>query len=155
MTSTITMDGYDRALQAEPQLQPIVRLVDALIALRRPSDRLCVGCVWELIVKPMVSPLIGWGRGYPLEQAQDPEPNGSRRLRVTRASESRRVDLTPFLVDGATFLAEDDDETPATTDTEKWMRTSEAFDAFTDRLLAKLDRADPANGHGIGRKVTT
>ena len=38
-----------------------------------------------------------------------------------------------------------------TTDTEKWLRTSEAWDAFTRPLLARLWDADPGNGHGIGR----
>jgi hypothetical protein len=37
------------------------------------------------------------------------------------------------------------------TDTERWLRSSEAFDAFTDVLLCRLSEADPANGHGIGR----
>jgi hypothetical protein len=150
------IDPYDRAVQAEPQLRPIVRLVEALVDLRRPSDRLCAGCVWETIVKPLVSPLVGWGRGYPPEQAKDRDSWQPRRLRVTRASEirprSRHVDLTPYLVDARQLLDEDDDQLPATSETERWLRTSEAYDAVTGRLLAKLDQADPGNGHGIGRK---
>lgn len=38
----------------------------------------------------------------------------------------------------------------ATTDTEKWMRTSEAFDVVTDKWIDRLEKADPGNGHGLG-----
>ena len=68
--ATTTTTDYQRALNAEPALQPVVDLVDALCALVRPSDRLCSGCVWERIVKPMVRPLIGWERAATLPSRQ-------------------------------------------------------------------------------------
>ncbi len=137
--------AYERALQAEPKLAAVVRVVDALCVLVRPTDRLCHGCVWETIVKPLVSPLIGWGRGYPSKPASDPDPDNPSGLRIISGSEML-----------AAYEAAQVTRTPATTDTEKWLRTPEAYDAFTDMLLDRLERADPANGHGIGRheKVT-
>jgi hypothetical protein len=135
--TTISPD-YQRALAAEPRLRPVEALVDALCTLRRPTDRLCAGCVWEQIVKPLVSPYLGWGRAYAPRPARDPDPTatGERLLKVRTGlmaeMEERRL--------------------PATTDTERWLRTSEAYDAVTDVLLARLDAADPANGHGIGRE---
>jgi hypothetical protein len=56
-------DGYTRALDAEPRLQPIVAMVDALCALAGPDTRICSACAWEHIVKPLCMPLIGWERG--------------------------------------------------------------------------------------------
>ena len=38
-----------------------------------------------------------------------------------------------------------------TTENERWLRTTEAWDAFTNVLLERLEKADPGNGHGIGR----
>jgi hypothetical protein len=134
MTTTTFTTGFQRALDAEPRLRPMVRLVDALCALVRPTDRMCSGCVWESIVKPLVVPLVGWGGGYMPEQATD-NPRALRECVFTRsdlaALEARRI--------------------PATTDTEAWLRTSQAYDAFTDEPLARLKAADPANDHGIGR----
>jgi len=45
---------YLRAVAAEPRLRAVERAVDALVALVRPSYRLCYACVWERIVKPLV-----------------------------------------------------------------------------------------------------
>jgi hypothetical protein len=39
----------------------------------------------------------------------------------------------------------------ADTDTERWMREQEAYDAVTNTLLARLWDADPGTGCGIGR----
>lgn len=102
LSATTTTDLYARALDAEPHLRAAECLVDLLCTLVRPDDRMCAGCVWEQILKPLVVPLVGWGRreGY---------------------------------------------------ESEPWLRTSEAFDVVTDRWLARLDEADPANGHGMGR----
>jgi hypothetical protein len=118
----------------------VEKVVDTFIKLVRPTDELCHACVWELIVKPLVSPWVGNGRGYPTEQAKDPDPTGERFLRAISAAD---------------WIKNQPDRAPAETETEKWMRTSEAYDAFTDVLLARLYEADPANGHGIGRKDMT
>lgn len=131
-----TTDRYQRALAAEPNLRIAVSVVDALTALVRPDDRLCASCVWELILKPLVSPLIGWERGYPPLSAADPTSGLPQPVRLSELlaepSERRR---------------------PASTDTERWLRSNEAWDGFTDPLLRRLDDADPGNGHGIGRAI--
>lgn len=128
--------AYDRALAAEPRLRAIVTTVDALIELVRPGDTMCSGCVWDAIVKPLAIPLIGWERGYPPDTAKDPSPDGGWRM-----------------LSGGDLMAEYEEAqqrlAPATTDTEKWLRTSEAWDAFTGALIDRLHTADPGNGHGI------
>lgn len=133
---------FERAIAAEPRLRTVVTLVDALIELTRPDDTLCGSCVWEDIVKPLVSPLIGWERGYPPAVAKD------------KPAVTEDPDTWP-LVSGADWLAEseaaDKQRIPATTDTEKWLRTTEAWDAFTRILIDRLETADPGNGHGIAR----
>lgn len=131
-----TSAGYRRALAAEPCLRAVVATVDALCDFVRRGDTMCAGCVWERIVKPLTSPWIGWERGYPAEQADDP---AERPLyRVVRASDLERRER----------------RLPAETETEAWLRTSEAYDAFTDELLRRLDAADPGTGHGIHRRRT-
>jgi hypothetical protein len=128
-------DNYRRALDAEPRLQPIERIVDVLCSIVRPNDQMCAGCVWELIVKPLTSNLVGWGRGYPTKQAKDPTP-----------------DAPPFEVLAASDILKRTKSRPTPeSETEAWMRTTEAWDAVTNTWLTKLDKADPANGHGIGR----
>lgn len=128
--------AYRRALDAEPQLQPAVRVVDALCALVRADDYLCHACVWESIVKPLVDPWVGWDRGYLPQQASD-APRDTW----------EPINLTDYLKH-----TRDDRKLPADTDTERWLRTSEAFDAFTGVLIDRLYAADPGNGHGIGRQ---
>lgn len=126
--------AYTRALQAEPQLEPVVRVVDALCALVRADDTLCYACVWELILKPLVTPWLGIGRGHFPETAPD-TPRGTW----------APIDLAPHL------NGEDQKVVPADTDTERWLRGSDAFEAFSNTLLERLYVADPGRGHGIGR----
>ena len=132
MTQTAT--SYQRALNADPGLRAIDDVVDALCAVVRPSDTLCAGCVWEAIIKPLARPLVGWERGYPPDQAEDPET--SLALRITSAAE---------------LTAQVANRVPAATDTERWMRTSEAYDAVTDAWFHRLHMADPGHGHGMAR----
>jgi hypothetical protein len=127
--------AYERVLRVEPRLKAVVRVVDALIQFVRPTDELCHGCVWEVMVKPLTSPLIGWGRGYPPRQAKDPDP----------------AETWPRFYRAADLMREGDPRIPATAETEKWLRSSEAWDAFTDVLIGRLYEADPANGCDIKR----
>jgi hypothetical protein len=129
--------NYRRALDAEPKLRAIERAVDALCALVRPGDTLCAGCAWETIIKPLTIPLLGWDRGYPNEPAAEPDLTaGVRRFRVHSLAE---------------LAARDDRRVQAETETEKWLRSSVAYDAVTDEWIARLHNADPGNGHGIGK----
>lgn len=132
-------DAYARTLDAEPALRAVDRLVDALCALVRPTDALCHACVWDEIVKPLVTPLVGWERGV-VPQAPDEHQGAAD--------------------DGARFRCLADMPEPAPvpepeTETERWLRSAEAFDAVTDVWLARLEAADPGNGHGIGRIRST
>lgn len=129
-------DPFRRALDAEPMLRAIDAMVDALVALapsRRSGQPMCAGCIWDLIVKPLASPWVGWERGFHPDVAEDPRPDEDPlSLRIMSAADWT---LPP--------------RTDATTDTERWLRTSEAFDLVTDEWLRRLDAADPANGHGF------
>jgi hypothetical protein len=69
---------FRRALAADYRLQAVDRMVRALVALaptRRSGIPMCVGCVWDLILKPAVVPILGWERGYPPKDAKDPDPD--------------------------------------------------------------------------------
>jgi hypothetical protein len=113
------------------------RLVTTLCEFVRPSDFLRHGCLWERMVKPLVRPLVGYERGFFPKVAADPPASGESGWRFLNRAELLAHDSRPRV--------------PATTDTEQWMRTSEAWDAVTRVLLARMWDADPANGCGIGR----
>lgn len=128
---------YRRALEAEPDLQALEAAVYVIAQTARPDEPFCPGCLWEEILKPLVTPIVGWERGAPRQQARDAAP--------------------PGVFEAPTALNLSDLETPdipaPTSDTEKWLRTSEPFDAVTDKWLADLDAAGTAvraaPGHGI------
>lgn len=127
-----TTSDYQRALDAEPQLGTAVLAVNALCALAGPENSMCSGCAWELIIKPICLPYIGHCRGVPLTQATD---------------STGVLDL--LITPDELFALPDAPE--ATSDTERWLRTIEAYDAFTRPLIARLEAADPGNGCRIGR----
>ncbi|MFD6973554.1 hypothetical protein [Streptomyces sp. NPDC059949] len=136
MTTTARQTDLDRATRAEPRLQAVINIVTALTALVRPTDTMCGGCVWDEIIKPLALPLIGWERGYQPAEAEDPDPD--RMWRLINASDW-----------AAGWQDAEKARTPATTDTEKWLRTSEAWDSVCGELIRRLNDADPANGHGV------
>lgn len=130
-------DLYEKALQAEPQLQVLARMVAAFVALapsRRSKRPMCAGCIWESILKPLVRPWVGWERGYaPKPAMAQPRAAVVLDLRSWLGQQSPRSRPHP------------DNEVEA------WLRSSEAFDVVTDRWLNDLRRADPGHGHGIPR----
>lgn len=129
-------DPYEKALQAEPQLRTIARMVAAFMALaptRRSKRSMCAACVWERILKPLATPWVGWERGYAPDQA----PSQLR-------DSWKPIELSVLLATPDPDRPEPDNEIEA------WLRSSEAFDVVANRWLADLNRADPANGHGIG-----
>ena len=130
---------YQRALDAEPVLRAMACAVDTICTLVRKGDALCAGCVCEAIIKPLVHPWVGWGRGYPAEQAKD----------VPRFCASLAELVAEIDVD-------DRDRSPATTETERWLRTSEAFDAVTDEWLGRRSflRSCGQPGHQLLSKRT-
>lgn len=134
--SAPAVDAFARAVAADPRLRALDALVDALCTLVRSGDVMCSGCVWEEIVKPLASDAIGWERGYRPEHADDaPRTLASRMMTFSQLQAS--VDARK--------------PQPATSETEKWLRTSDAWDAVTDMWIRRLQVADPANGHGIAR----
>ncbi|MGH3793875.1 MAG: hypothetical protein ACRDSP_03195 [Pseudonocardiaceae bacterium] len=112
--------AYDRALASEPQLCDVERLVDQLCKHARPGDYERYGHMWEWIVKALVSPLVGDERGLIPRQVGD-EPSG------------RFISMADFM-----DLAAPGRYTTPTSETEKWMRGSEAFDAVMNELRSRL-----------------
>jgi hypothetical protein len=127
-------DPFERALAAEPTLRVIDRMVRTLAAnapTRRSKRPFCSACVWESILKPLARHWVGWERGDPIDQAPDAPRDSWEPISLSE------------------LLAQPDDRPAAQSVTEKWLRSSAAFDAVTDRWLKLLHDADPANGHGI------
>jgi hypothetical protein len=95
--------AYERALQAVPKLRAVADVVEILRLLVRPTDQLCYGCIWDSIIKPLVRPWVGWGRGYPPKPAKDPDNAFPRFINVGEA------------------MREADPRIPAETETEKYL----------------------------------
>lgn len=82
-------DPFDRALAAEPRLRAVdrmVRLIAAQAPTRRSGKPQCAACVWTGILKPLVTPLVGWARGE-TRQASDQPPG--RFVALTRTDLAR------------------------------------------------------------------
>lgn len=136
-TKTVTTDAeaYRRAVDLEPRLLAVEAMVRALVALAPTDEPFCSGCLWSGVLKPLARPLVGWDRARPRLDAQPKRPGSS---------------WTP--VDLAPVLALPGPPEPSTAE-EAWLRTTEAFDAVTDPLLALLDDADPALGCGYPGRI--
>ncbi|WP_433516502.1 hypothetical protein ACQP2T_13575 [Nonomuraea sp. CA-143628] len=83
------------------------------------ESRWCANAFFSTAVKPFLLELVGNGRGYPPECANDP----------TKMRE-------PIVWEEA--FAAQDDRIPATTPFEEMLRTSEAYDLVYDRLYLPL-----------------
>src|SRR4051794_41812555 len=112
-----TEANYRRALAAEPQLRAVDHLVTTMCTFVRPSDSLCHGCAWKRMVKPLVTRLVGWERGMAYT-AHDPDPDDGATLKV--------VNLGALMDEHDQAAAH---RPPADTDTERWMRGQEAYNA--------------------------
>lgn len=129
----------ERACAVDRRIRALDQAVTGLCAAAELADGpACAACVWERVVKPLALPLVGWERGLPPLAVKDPRPPGA-----------------PLHVMGIGALLEEMDEqksrrTPASSETERWLRSQEAWDAVTGAWLARLHEADPAAGHGIG-----
>ncbi|MEV8112325.1 hypothetical protein [Pseudarthrobacter oxydans] len=124
-------EHYRLALEAEPALAAVEAVVDLICDKGLPSQK-----AWSSIVKPLALPFIGNMRGIGADSATNP----------------RRPDLNPtermeHLIGSMTDLGEhvaklEKYRLPATTATEEWMRTSEAWDAVTTVWIQKMKKAD-------------
>lgn len=137
MTVT-TLDPVRRAIIADHHIRALDRAIRTIAALAPNPDAevhdpdagipLCHGCLWSGVVKPLAKLLLGPARGE-LAEAAD------------RADIPKPVDLAALF---------DEPERPeAATETERWLRSGEAYDQVTDVWLALLRDADPANGCGL------
>ena len=104
------------------------------VAYIRRGDTFCYACYWDGVLKRLLFPLVGHGRQFMPDQAADPDPNAAPSYEIVRLAD---FELPKVLA--------------AETDTERWMRTSEAWNAVSDYLLAIVYVADPGNGHGFER----
>ncbi|MEJ2814002.1 hypothetical protein WBN73_20940 [Paenarthrobacter sp. CCNWLY172] len=120
MTWEEQQECYERALAAEPALRAVVRVVDALLLIDAEKSE---GLDHWMIIKPLIQPWIGYGRGHVPSEASD----------VVGPPKPRAYGFKEFLEE-----AKKQQRVPATTAAEKWMRTEEAWDAFTNVLLTRL-----------------
>lgn len=138
MTTTEATFTFQQTIEADSQLRAVDALVRVLAATAPAPESdapMCSGCVWEHIVKPLTTPVLGWSRARP-----------HRDVRPPSADPFEVVDIAQVMSE-----AHDNPKPPPTNDLERWLRTSEAFDVVTDVWLALLHDADPANGHGLPR----
>lgn len=125
-------EHYRLALEAEPALVAVEAVVDLICDRGLPSQK-----AWSSVVKPLALPFIGTMRGIGADGARNP----------------KRPDLNPkermeHLLGSMTDLTEHAERLekyrlPATTATEEWMRSSEAWDAVTKVWIRKMQEADP------------
>lgn len=127
---------YRRALAAEPALLAAQNVVVFACTFTGPDDQMCNGCFWESTLKPLIHPLIGWERHAPEKNAPD------RKLTFKESCKSLSE-----IRDEMDALARY--QVPAETETERWMRSSDAWDAMVHPWLAALYEADPGNGCAI------
>lgn len=129
------LEAFDKACLLDRHLAVVNHIVGILCELVRPEDTMCAGCIWDTVVKPLITPYVGFNRGLPLREAQPYKPGGE-------------VEMKSLL----DWLNESDEKrVPATTDEEKWLRRQSTWESFTTVILHRLDEADPANGHGIAK----
>lgn len=129
----------ERACKADRRIRALDQAVTAMCLAAAVADGpACSGCTWTRIVKPLALPLLGWERGYPQASAKDPRAPGEA-LRLVNVSEEL-----------AGQAERESRRAPASTETERWLRTQEAWDAVTGLWIDRLHEADPAAGHGIG-----
>lgn len=58
--------NFDATIGADNRLIAADRLVSVLVALAPEDGRsMCAGCVWEHVLKPLTTDVIGWSRGGP------------------------------------------------------------------------------------------
>lgn len=127
----MTTYTLEQALQVR-ELKALELMIEIQGKFIQPDDTFCAECYW-LVFKPLVTPVLGWSRGYPLRHQPEPSDKPST-LTPVNLSELMERDLTR--------------DTPMS-EFEAWLRTSEAFDLVTDHWLTKLRAIDPANGHGF------
>ena len=111
--------------EVEPSLRRLERL-SLWIAAHAPAD-FCANGVWHDFLKPQLVPLVGWSRG---------------RIPTCAVDGPREVFL-----DWSTFW-ERPGSIPATTNAEKMLRTSAAYDIAYDYLYGLL----PDCRHGEGTR---
>ncbi|TAM55768.1 MAG: hypothetical protein EPN50_10565, partial [Chloroflexota bacterium] len=114
---------------AEPRLEALELLVLTIAGHADRRRPLCYACAWSEAVKPLLTPLVGWQRGYVPEDAPDP---------TDEVTVLRLADL-PM-----------PERTVAGTDAERYLRSRAAWEIAADRLVAILRQADPGRGHGLG-----
>ena len=115
---------WEMLTEAEPRLLRLERL--ALWAAANAGETFCANGVWYEFLKPQLVELVGWSRGRLPECA----PDGPRPLFVNL------VDLRPA------------ERVPATTEAERLLRSSDAFDLAYDHLYELLP--DCRHGERLG-----
>ncbi|MFF0862344.1 hypothetical protein ACFYUV_11370 [Nonomuraea sp. NPDC003560] len=107
-------------------VEPLAAALDALtdhVAAGIPNDntRWCANTFFHAHLKPFICEIVGWERGYPIDEARPPSTTW------------QVIDLGRHL-DGT----EEKLRRPATNPFEEMLRTSDAYEVVYRRLLNKL-----------------
>lgn len=121
----------EQALEVK-ELRALNAMVEIQCRFIEEDDTFCAECYWE-VFKPLVTPVLGWSRGYPLRHQVEPS--------------DKPLAYSPVNL-GEIMVGDSARDTP-TSEFEAWLRTHEAYDLVTDHWLTKLRAIDPANGHGF------
>ena len=73
MTSLkVKLEAYNRALAGESQLRAIAATMDALVTVAPDDQPFCAGYLWELILKPLLTPRGGSEATHPGKRKTPP-----------------------------------------------------------------------------------
>lgn len=129
-------EHYRLALEAEPALVAIEAVVALICAKGLRAQK-----AWVSIVKPLTRPFLGTMRGIGAEAASNP-------TRPDLSADERLEHMFDDVVDlGEHIKHLERYRLPASTATEEWMRTREAWDAVTRVWIERMQAAAAAHGN--------
>jgi hypothetical protein len=114
--------SWELLVECEYRLGAISTLVDqAVRGVTEDDQHWCANDFFVRNIKPLMSMLVGDDRGYPVEEAHDPDQKPEFRTAGDFLSDSHVAYLRP-----------------ATTAYERMLRTSEAYDTALTHVYSKL-----------------
>ncbi|MEU8151750.1 hypothetical protein [Nonomuraea sp. NPDC048901] len=114
--------NWEIIAKVEPRLADLDRLVQqAVQGVADDDTRWCANSFFHSSIKPFIRHFVGWGRGYPTQEARPPGDSWK-----------------PITFDHYLNGEEDKLRRPATNEFEEMLRTPDAYDLVYERLYAHL-----------------